>query len=131
MEEVIITNRPKEMDLNEFTDKGYLLEVNRQFLHPLGLAMYVNFDEEGKATHCGIYDDRGDPEGWYQGYLAGMGTEEDQRDALRKVRWIADEWRRRVPARVAALGYIIQPIIPGGEPAVIQQVYQTEDVVTQ
>ena len=54
------------MDLNEFRDAGYLMEVNRVFFHPLGLALAVTFDKDtGKVTALeGILDSRDDPEGF-------------------------------------------------------------------
>ncbi len=55
----------KLMDFNEFRDFGLLQEVNRQFFHPLGLALEMQFDEDtGKATSFGgVWDYRDDPEG--------------------------------------------------------------------
>lgn len=42
---------------------GLLAELNRVFLHPLGLALEVNMDDDGKETLGGIWDYRDDPEG--------------------------------------------------------------------
>ena len=53
----------KYMDIKEFREKGFLQEVNRQFLHPLGLALSVDIDDEGKETLSSIWDYRDDPEG--------------------------------------------------------------------
>src|SRR5438445_10887455 len=36
----------KHMPIREFVDEGYLQEVNRQFLHPLGLALEVTVASE-------------------------------------------------------------------------------------
>ena len=41
--------RPTFMDIREFRDKGYLQEVNRQFFHPLGLALCVVCPAEGEG----------------------------------------------------------------------------------
>lgn len=53
------------MDLQEFVDGGYLQEVNRSYLHLLGLALEVVRDSEtGKVLRLGgIWDFRDDPEG--------------------------------------------------------------------
>jgi len=56
------------MDPQEFRDEGFLQEVNRQFFHPLGLAMAVmvdyGLDEDGLMS-VSIWDERDDPEGWF------------------------------------------------------------------
>lgn len=55
---------PRFMPLAEFRDFGYLQEINRLFLHPLGLAMEIYIDEEtGEGGLTGIWDCRDDPEG--------------------------------------------------------------------
>jgi len=36
---------PVHMDIKEFKERGYLQEVNRKFLHPLGLALEVVIDD--------------------------------------------------------------------------------------
>ena len=54
----------KRIDIEEFQEKGYLQEVNRRFLHPLGLALEVIIDEaDGSVKLGGIWDSRDDPEG--------------------------------------------------------------------
>lgn len=93
---------PPPIDLAEFRDTGYLAEANRQFFHPLGLALFVNFDDDGNATHLGVFDDRADPEGWY------MNNVDD--DLRAKAARVAAERARRDPIRQAALGYVIQPL---------------------
>lgn len=83
-----------QMTAAEFRDAGYLQEVNRQFFHPLGLAMFVDLE----AGTFGIYDDRADPEGWYYGSDLGP-----------KAEAIAAIEAARRPQREAALGYWVQP----------------------
>lgn len=51
------------MDLEEFRALGLLQEVNRRFFHPIGLALAMDYDEEGKPYLSGIWDERRDPEG--------------------------------------------------------------------
>ena len=54
----------KRMDIKEFREMGLLAELNRTFLHPLGLALEVIIDDEtGKEKLGGIWDYRDDPEG--------------------------------------------------------------------
>lgn len=57
----------KKMEISDFYSEGYLQELNRLFLHPLGLAMVVEEDEEGNIFFNGIEDNRDDPEGFLYG----------------------------------------------------------------
>jgi len=55
---------PKRIDIKEFRELGILHEINRLFLHPLGLALEVEIDDETGEEHLGgIWDCRDDPEG--------------------------------------------------------------------
>lgn len=61
-----MTNDIKRMNIKEFREKGFLHEVNRQVLHPVGLAMEIIIDDEtGEETLGGIWDYREDPEGMF------------------------------------------------------------------
>ena len=55
----------KKIDIKEFRDKGYLQELNRRFLHPLGLALSVKVNDDGSETLDSIWDYREDSEGIY------------------------------------------------------------------
>ena len=55
----------KRIDIKEFREKGYLQELNRNFLHPLGLALEVVIDGKGNETLGGIWDYREDNEGMF------------------------------------------------------------------
>ena len=46
----------KRIDIKEFREKGYLQELNRQFLHPLGMALEVIIDDEGNEKLGGVWD---------------------------------------------------------------------------
>lgn len=94
------------MNVREFVDEGYLFEVNRRVLHPLGLALTVSYDDDHpeEVTLAGIQDDREDPEGWY--------FDDDDPEILEKADHICSLWTAREPARRAGLGYLIQPIGP-------------------
>jgi hypothetical protein len=91
----------KRMSIQEFVDFGYLHELNRGFLHPLGLAIEVNFDDGNATGFGGVWDFRDDPE--------GLNFAEDTLDP-EKAQRVAEERERRRPAREAALGYWQQPI---------------------
>lgn len=86
------------MDVKEFRDKGYLHELNRRFLHPLGLALYVAVNEvTGEHTLGGIWDCRDDPEGLVFGYLN-----------QEKMKVIDDLWQARAVERENRLGFVVQ-----------------------
>jgi hypothetical protein len=53
----------KCINIKEFREKGYLQELNRQFLHPLGMALEINIDEDGNEILHGIWDYRDEKEG--------------------------------------------------------------------
>ena len=46
----------KTMDIKEFRSEGYLQEVNRRFFHPLGMALYINKEADGRERLGGIFD---------------------------------------------------------------------------
>ncbi len=94
----------KKIDINEFREIGYLQEVNRRFFHPLGLALEISQDEDGGPWRLGgVWDYRDDPEG-----ILFRGTP----DLAAKADFIDREWEKREPARVARLGYMVQPASP-------------------
>lgn len=92
---------PKYLDIAELRLAGYLQEVNRQFFHPLGLALAVVVDPDG-TEHLGmIWDYREDPEGIiFGGSLLSVEKAEN-------VQRIEDE---RKPPRIESLGFWIQPV---------------------
>lgn len=87
------------ISVKEFRRLGYLQELNRRFLHPLGLALSVKVREDGTEVLAEIWDYRDDPEG----------IRFVQADLEPGARLVADEWASRQPARFAALGYMVQP----------------------
>jgi hypothetical protein len=127
------------MDIAEFREFGFLQEVNRQFFHPLGLALETAQDEcgtcggdgivrqeEGTPVACvpcggtgfierlgGVWDYRDDPEGMVFGDGYGMDPEKAARvEAERAV---------HVATRIETLGlddlpvqrWTIQPLPKG------------------
>lgn len=89
----------KRMDVAEFCSEGYLQEMNRLFLHPLGLALEVVRDDAGVVEFGGVWDYRDDPEG-----IVFEAT-----DLAPYATHVRDLWHERVPVREAALGWIVQP----------------------
>lgn len=92
------------MSLQEFMDGGYLQEVNREFFHPLGLAISViceeNDDGELEAVELGgIVDMRSDPEGM----VFAEGEIDD--DLVKKV---DEEFAEKAENRMDKYGFIIQ-----------------------
>jgi hypothetical protein len=55
----------KRIDIKEFREFGFLQEVNRKFLHPLGLALEVIIEKDGSAKLGGVWDYRDDSEGMF------------------------------------------------------------------
>lgn len=90
------------ISVKEFREMGLLQELNRRFLHPLGLAMEVIVDgDTGEERIERFWDARDDPEGWNFG--PGLIDAE-------KARNIFDEEARRLDHRERTLGYGIQPL---------------------
>lgn len=91
----------KRIDIAEFRDKGYLQELNRRFLHPLGMALEVRINEEGTQELGGVWDYRDDPKGMF---YDGIDLEE-------KALSVEAEWKAKRATREAALGYMVQPAL--------------------
>ena len=89
------------MDIAEFRSLGYLQEINRLFLHPLGLALAVNVEEDGAASLAGIWDYREDPEG----ITFGSGMIEAEKIAAVKA-----ERAKHEPHRIALFGHPVQGV---------------------
>lgn len=95
------TNR-KLIDAHDFQSEGYLQEVNRRLLHPLGFALQVVKRDDGTTTYAGVWDSRDDLEGIH---FAGEA-------ALLYAEKVDAELDLRAPHRFAALGYVVEPV-PG------------------
>lgn len=92
----------KRIDIAEFREFGFLQELNRQFLHPLGLALEVVVDTEtGEEKLGGICDSRDDPEGIL--YAENM----LDREKAERVARLAEQKCRY---RFERLGHGIQPL---------------------
>lgn len=91
----------KYMPVQEFLDFGYLHELNRQFLHPLGLALDVIEEEDGSLHLNGIQD--------FRDQVGGYTFAEKTLDPA-KVSRVADEIVNRASQRRTTHGYWIQPV---------------------
>jgi len=89
------------MSVAEFRREGYLQELNRLFLHPLGLALETVIEEGAgnRERFGGVWDYRNDPEGIRFG----------DKDLAPLAAHVREIWDAREPDRVAALGYMVQP----------------------
>lgn len=86
---------------SELISHGYLQEANRQFFHPLGLALEVNRIEGVWKESLRIQDWRDDPE--------GVIFEPDVIDKT-KMDNILSELKKRVSVRMRLLGNVVQPL---------------------
>ncbi len=83
----------KRMSVKEFRNLGLLMEVNRLFLHPLGLALEFSAEENGDMRISGIQDYRDDPE--------GMAFADDQwfPDDIVRAEYVEAMRQQKLPAR--------------------------------
>jgi hypothetical protein len=91
---------PKKMTVKEFRELGYLQELNRKFLHPLGLAIEVYISSDGQERFGEPWDYRDEPEGLT--FAKGMIDPE-------KVARIWNEQEMKKASRERRLGFEIQP----------------------
>lgn len=102
-------NDIKRIDIKEFREKGYLQEINRKFLHPLGLALEISIDEETMDEKLGgIWDYRNDPEGII--YDLKNSDEERIKKFKKNQEFINNEFKTKKQTRIDALGYNIELI---------------------
>jgi len=97
------------IDVKEFRSKGYLQELNRRFLHPLGLALEVIINENnGDEVLGGIWDYRNDPEGIHYDL---KNSDMDRINAFKnKKMFIDSEFEKKKLVREKMFGNIIEPI---------------------
>lgn len=96
------------MNIKEFRELGYLQEINRTFLHPLGLALEIVKNEDGCEELGGIWDFREDEEGIYFDIEnSDIGR---QRTFNKKKNFIDSEFDVRLKKRYDKLGFRIEPV---------------------
>jgi len=98
----------RRMPVSEFVTLGYLQELNRRFLHPLGLALEVEIEEDGDVRFGGVWDYRDDPE--------GMAFSDFSADDVARGDRISNELKDAEEMRKALLGWFIQPLVVTKEP---------------
>jgi len=91
------------MDIAEFQAEGFLQEANRNFFHPLGLALGIEQTDEGSWRLGGIWDYRDDPEGMVFADLA-------EHEAIVKAGSVAAEAAKHTVRRLELFGSVIQPV---------------------
>ena len=90
----------KRMDIKEFREMGLLAELNRVFLHPLGLALESIVDDDtGTEKLGGVWDYRDDPEGML--YSA-------EHFPTEKIKKAQEFIRQKHEQRMKVLGFIYQ-----------------------
>lgn len=129
----------KYMDISEFRGSGYLQEINRRFLHPMGLALEFSpgWDSEDiESLLEKVTDDDNDSEefkndfellarafeeaGLTDPFLSGVWDYRSDPEGIRyegeylddlpkKALYVTQMWRQRKRARVEALRYMVQP----------------------
>lgn len=99
----------KKIDIKEFRESGYLQELNRRFLHPLGLALEIVINDDGLESLGGIWDYRDDKEGIY--YDISNSDSERIENFIAKKNFIDAELEERCKNRKEILGFDIEPII--------------------
>lgn len=98
----------KRIDIKEFREKGYLQELNRRFLHPLGLALEVIIDNDGTEKLGGVWDCRDYPEGIYYDLDHSDPT---RREGVKNNKDFIDrELSERLDIRRTKLGFGIEPV---------------------
>lgn len=90
----------KYMSIKEFSKQGYVHEINRMFLHPLGLALEVTNGPNDTWFISGVWDERDNPE--------GIHLQSPNPDKVRRIYALQTQ---RATARVQALGYYHQPVL--------------------
>ncbi len=111
--------KPNELPAGRFLyDTGLLFEINRRILHPLGLALRINYDDQDGALNDSeaiislsqiMTDYRDDPEGM-------LFDEQALEEGYKKYKKFFDEFAKdKILQRTEMLGYCIQSIthLPG------------------
>lgn len=95
----------KQITAKEFRELGLIQEINRLFLHPMGLALEIKIDEYGNEEFGGVWDYRDDPEGMIFDEKT-INTQEAQDKAIK----VEILFESKKEARIKSFGWHIQPI---------------------
>lgn len=103
----------KSMPLGEFITSGCLQEINRQLLHPRGLAMAVHFDadtnpdeSEADKWFVSIIDSRHDPDGFVMVPSEHQSAEDMWTKEANFIELLPREKKAR---RMSLMGAVVQP----------------------
>ena len=99
----------KYLNLKYFRDFGLLQEVNRQFFHPIGLALEMQIDEAGNVSLSGIQDHTEDPAGVVFG-VSPYNEAERYNAMCEKVQNVLKVQKRCHAMRECRLGFLLEPI---------------------
>ena len=91
-----------KLTMKELATSGILQEANRQFFHPLGLALGITWGEDWSGELF-IFDSRDDPEG---NIFLDLSSDEDSEKADN----VSMMKKEKASNRLAMFGWIIQPI---------------------
>jgi hypothetical protein len=93
----------KRMTAKEFRELGLLQEVNRLFLHPMGLALECVIEDDGTEHFGQVWDSRDDPEG----FVFAEAAYENKKQKVDVVNALFEAKRK---VREAKFGWHIQPL---------------------
>jgi len=96
----------KYIDIAKFRSDGYLQELNRQFLHPLGLALEFIINDDGTEQLGGIWDYR--EEGIY--YNLQNSSNERIEQFRKKAQYVEEQRKQLSEKRIENNGWIVEPI---------------------
>ena len=99
----------KRISIQEFRERGYLQELNRQFLHPLGMALEIIVDGDGNEIIGGIWDYRDEDVGIY--YDIKNSDDERKNRFFQNYIDVVNELGEKFKHRIDKLGFAIEPII--------------------
>jgi len=83
-------------------DAGLVFEINRKILHPLGLALEIQINDDGTEKFGALWDCRTDPEGI-------LYNDACFKSGFKKLKaYIKKHGNKSLKSRVAKLGYLVQ-----------------------
>ena len=92
----------KKLEINELVNNGYLQELNRRFLNPLGISLELNSSD--KISDCFI-DYRDNEYGTFLNL-----NEDDEKNSKERKEFIDNEFYNRKYSRKNKIGSIIETI---------------------
>lgn len=96
---------PKYGDIKSLLESGVIQEANRQFFHPLGLALEVIQEKDGTCSLGGIWDYTDNPSG-----ISYDLSQFDLNEFRQKAQIVSDLKESKSKARIEALGSVVQKL---------------------